>query len=93
MVSPVTELDESRQEGSHRYPQFLPDGRHFLYTVRSGLAEQGGVYAGSLDGKTKKLLIRGNTNALYASSGHLLFMNGDTLMALGSHFEPPERAG
>ena len=36
-----------RQEGSHRWPQFLPDGRHFLFTVRSGLAEQRGVYVGA----------------------------------------------
>ena len=44
MVTPVTELDASRQEGSHRFPQFLPDGRHFLFTVRSSLADQDGVY-------------------------------------------------
>jgi serine/threonine protein kinase len=80
MVTPVTELDASRQEGSHRFPQFLPDGRHFLFTVRSSVADQAGVYAGSLDGKTKKLLIRGNTPALYAPSGHVLFLDGDTLM-------------
>ena len=45
-----------------------------------------GVYAGSLDGKTKKLLLHGNTSALYASSGHLLFVDGDTLM--GQAFDP-----
>ena len=57
MVTPVTQLDTSRQEQSHRFPQFLPDGRHFLFMVRSSVADQNGVYAGSLDGKTKKLLI------------------------------------
>jgi serine/threonine-protein kinase len=62
-VTPVLELDKSRQEGSHRFPQFLPDGRHFLFMVRSSLADQAGAYAGSLDGKTKKLLIHGNTTA------------------------------
>ena len=80
MVTPVIELDASRQEGSHRFPHFLPDGRHFLFTVRSSVADHTGVYAGSLDGKTKKLLIRGNTAALYAPSGHVLFLDGDTLM-------------
>jgi eukaryotic-like serine/threonine-protein kinase len=80
MATPVTELDASRQEGSHRFPQFLPDGRHFLFTVRSSLPDQNGVYAGSLDGKTKKVLIHGNTIALYAPSGHVLFLDGDTLM-------------
>ena len=38
----VTELDASKQEGSHRWPHLLPDGRHFLFTVRSGLADQRG---------------------------------------------------
>jgi hypothetical protein len=46
----------------------LPDGKHFLFTVRSGQTEQTGVYAGSLDGKTKKLVIRANTNALLPNS-------------------------
>ena len=93
MVTPVTELDASRQEGSHRFPQFLPDGRHFLFTVRSSLADQAGVYAGSLDGKTKKLLIRGNTTALYAPSGHVLFLDGDTLMGQAFDAERLELRG
>jgi hypothetical protein len=80
MVTPVTELDVSRQEGSHRFPQFLPDGRHFLFQVRSSRADQTGVYVGSLDGKTKKLLIPGYTTALYVPSGYVLFLDGDTLI-------------
>jgi Tol biopolymer transport system component/predicted Ser/Thr protein kinase len=81
-VTPVTHRDSSRQEGSNRFPEWLPDGKHFLYSVRSGLLrEQQGVYAGSLDGKTKKILIHGLTSARYAPSGHVIFMNGDVLMA------------
>ena len=93
MVTPVTELDASRQEGSHRFPQFLPDGRHFLFQVRSSLADQAGVYAGSLDGKTKKLLIHGITTALYAPSGHVLFLDGDTLMGQAFDAERLELTG
>jgi len=93
MVTPVTEPDSSRQEGSHRFPQFLPDGRHFLFMVRSNLADQAGAYAGSLDGKTKKLLIRGNTSALYAPSGHVLFLDGDTLMGQAFDAERLELRG
>jgi Tol biopolymer transport system component/predicted Ser/Thr protein kinase len=85
-VTPVTKLDGSRQEGSHRFPQFLPDGRHFLFTVRSGLAEQRGIYAGSLDGKTKKRLVGFDSSAVYAPPGYLLFLKGDTL--LGQVFDP-----
>jgi hypothetical protein len=89
----VTEVNVSRQEGSHRTPEFLPDGKHFLFTVRSGQTEQTGVYAGSLDGKTKKLLIRGMTNALYSPSGHLLFMDGTTLMGQAFDAEHLELRG
>ena len=92
MVTPVTELDASRQEG-HRFPQFLPDGRHFLFSIRSSLAVQTGVYAGSLDGKTKKLLLHGSTAALYAPSGHVLFLDGDTLMGQAFDAERLELRG
>ena len=33
----LTALDSARQENSHRWPTFLPDGRHFLFTARSNL--------------------------------------------------------
>jgi serine/threonine protein kinase/Tol biopolymer transport system component len=74
----VTTIDTSRQEGSHRHPQMLPDGHHFLYAIWAG--GQSGVFAASLDDKTKKLLVRGYTTAVYASPGYLLFVDGDTLL-------------
>jgi hypothetical protein len=61
--------------------------------VRSNLADQAGAYVGSLDGKTKKLLVRGNTAALYAPSGHLLFLDGDTLMGQAFDAERLELRG
>ena len=76
---PVTELNSG--EGSHRWPQFLPDGRHFLFTVRSGPADQRGVYVGAVDGPDRHLLIRTDGNARYAAPGYLLFLDGDTLLA------------
>jgi Tol biopolymer transport system component/predicted Ser/Thr protein kinase len=79
-ITQMTTLDPSRGEGSHRWPQFLPDGHHFLYSSRGELREQRGVYAGSLDGKPKKFLIRSNWNAVFAPPGYLLYLDGDTLM-------------
>src|SRR5262249_39714818 len=46
-VMSVTEPNVPRHEGSHRNPECLPDGKHFLFAVRSGQSEQAGVYAGS----------------------------------------------
>jgi serine/threonine protein kinase/Tol biopolymer transport system component len=78
---PVTTFDQTRDEASHRWPYFLPDGRHFLYFVRSNRPEYNGVYLGELSGNVTKLLVKTNTNALYAPPGYLLFLRNDTLMA------------
>jgi len=82
---PVTTIDASRGENSHRWPQFLPDGRHFLYFSRAAQPEMQGVYAGSLDGKTKTRLIGTSLAARYASgtkgAAHLLFAHGNALLA------------
>ena len=77
----VTNLDPSQQENSHRWPQFLPDGRHFLYYARSRQASLSGEYVGSVDSKERKLLMRSLSNAVYAASGYLLFVRDNTLMA------------
>src|SRR5215470_3588648 len=45
--APLTTLDQA-SEASHRWPQFLPDGRHYLYLSRQ---ERSGIYLGSLDSK------------------------------------------
>ncbi|MFQ5702304.1 MAG: protein kinase, partial [Acidobacteriota bacterium] len=80
--TPVTRLDESLQEETHRYPQFLPDGRHFLYLARSPGTEGPStvIYVGSLDSEERLPVLQGTSHAQYAS-GHLLFVREKTLMA------------
>ncbi len=84
-VSSLTKLDSSQQESAHRWPQFLPDGRHFLFHVQGRLPEYRGIYVGSLDGGSKRLLIRSDTSGVYAWPGYLLYLDGDTL--LGQEFD------
>jgi Tol biopolymer transport system component len=87
--TPVTELDESRNENSHRFPWFLRDGRHFLYMGRSREPEKTGVFVGDLESpagkQARKQVVSGDTTAAYAtatgSPGYLLFMRNQTLMA------------
>ena len=79
---PVTAFDESRGEDSHRYPQFLPDGRHFLFlgraTVETPDTEQGSaIFAASLDSTDRKLIVATDSSARFAASGHLLFVRAD----------------
>jgi Tol biopolymer transport system component len=78
-AEPVTALDASRGETAHRYPFFLPDGRHFLYLALnvSGNSRDPAnrIWVGSLDGGPAKPLIAANFNTQYAD-GYLLFIRG-----------------
>jgi len=77
----ITTLDASRGENSHRWPVFLPDGRHFMFTARSDIKENTAVYIGSLDSKSSTRLLTAQSNAVYAPPGYVLFAREGTLMA------------
>jgi serine/threonine protein kinase len=80
--APVTELDAARSETSHRFPSFLPDGRHFLYMTRS--TEQGnwGISVASLDApRGRPLIDRTQWGAQFVLPGYILFLRAGTLMA------------
>jgi serine/threonine protein kinase len=88
--SPLTALDASKGEFSHRFPSFLPDGRHFLYLAQTagvGQKDSDVIYAGSLDSKERKLVERVRSNGVYVPpttkgrEGHLLFVRDRTLLA------------
>jgi hypothetical protein len=77
---PASKLDVARGENSHRWPYFLPDGKHFLFWARSSHGIQdNSVYVGTLGSLQAKLLMKSESMAVYAS-GHLLFMRDQTLM-------------
>jgi serine/threonine protein kinase/Tol biopolymer transport system component len=69
---------------SDRWPEFLPDGKHFLY-LGGELSAPGtaklGIYVGELGSKESRFLLQADSDALYAAPGYLLFLRGDTLMA------------
>jgi Tol biopolymer transport system component len=94
-ATPVTKLDGASKEVSHRWPQFLPDGRHFLYLAMRGAASPvlgGGLaqaataadlwamYVGALDSPDRALILRGVLRPAFGSD-HLLFLREATLMA------------
>ncbi len=80
-ATPLTSIDASRQENSHRWPSFLPDGRHFFFTARSSLKENTAIYLGSLDSKETKRILTEQSNAAYSPPGFLLFSRDRTLLA------------
>ena len=75
----VTKVDVPRQN-NHRFPQFLPDGRRFLFYA-AGSAEAQGIYLGSLDASETKRLTASDTPGFYLPSGWLLYVRQGTLVA------------
>jgi Tol biopolymer transport system component len=78
----ATKLDPA-QHTSHRWPFFLPDGKHFLYLAINhdpAHSANDAVYYASLDGSENRQLFRSQSNAVYGS-GYLLFARGGQLMA------------
>ncbi|MGD1101875.1 MAG: protein kinase, partial [Terriglobia bacterium] len=76
----ASELDASKQEDSHRWPWFLPDGRHYIFFVHSSTSDHTGIALGSLDSKQHRFLFPNDSNAVYAS-GYLVYVSGGYLLA------------
>jgi serine/threonine protein kinase len=79
---PVTTLD-MKQHTTHRWPFFLPDGKHFIYLAANHKergADSDGIYLGSIDGGEGQRLMHSTGSAIY-SSGYLLFTQNSDLLA------------
>jgi dipeptidyl aminopeptidase/acylaminoacyl peptidase len=74
------------------HPIFLPDGKHFLYLAGGADPAATGTYFASLDGKEKRLVVRGATGALY-SAGYLLYVRDGSLMAQAFDFHRGQLKG
>jgi Tol biopolymer transport system component len=80
-ANPLTTPDASRGEAAHWWPQFLPDGRHFLFQVYGTQAESNGLYLASLDAPDeRRQLLPDGVRARYGE-GHLLFVRDGPLLA------------
>ena len=80
--APITTLDLN-QHTSHRWPFFLPDGKHFLYSAINHDSSKSGndtVYYASVDGSVNKPLLKSKSNAIFAD-GYLLFARNEQLLA------------
>ena len=64
----------------HRHPQFLPDGRHFLFFA-TGTPEVRGVYVGSLDSKDTRRVIEADAAGVFLPPDYALFVRQQTLFA------------
>jgi Tol biopolymer transport system component len=73
--------DPMRHETRMSEPQFLPDGRHFLFVTVDTISHQLSLEAGSLDSKQAEDLGPVGSDALYAPPGYVFYLNQSTLMA------------
>ena len=77
--APMTRI--AAGQGTHRWPQFLPDDRRVLFLVSDGQPQDRGVYVASLDGGEPTRVLPGETAALYAPPGYLLRVSQGVLIA------------
>ena len=81
----ITKLDTARQETSHRFPEFLPDGHHFLFVATTSQEGETVILVGDLgvpaDGKSVPRLMNSSSRVWYSPPGYLLFVRENTLLA------------
>ncbi len=86
-------------DSRHLFPEFLPDGKHFVYLVNGGDEAKRGIYVASLDNPIPRRLLSDVSSAIFAPSttgkkyGYLLFLRGSTLMAQPFNAETLQLAG
>jgi serine/threonine protein kinase len=80
-ASPITSVDAASGESSHRWPQFLPDDRRFLFFVQNTSPQGHGIHIGDLDKSPPRRLRAAPASAVFAAPGHLLFVMDGALLA------------
>ena len=81
-TAPATVLDKTKHS-THRWPWFLPDGKHFIFLANShtgGDPKQNGIYFASVDSTETRLVLATDSAAQYAS-GYLLYRADTALVA------------
>ena len=82
----ATTLDAARGDVAHLLPEFLPDGRHFIFVARNRDPEKTVIALGELGSNRTRALFHAESRAIYADPGYLLFAREGTLLA--QRFDP-----
>jgi hypothetical protein len=77
----VTWPDSTRHESGHRFPCFLPDGRHFLYVSMPPGPQGYDIHAGTLGSRATKKVLTAESAVTFAAPGYLLFRRSGHLTA------------
>ena len=88
---PLTTLDSQNDETAHHSPQVLPGGKSVLFTVDSTAGPQ--IVVKSLETGQRRVVLEGADEARYVLSGHLVYVQAGTLMAVAFDLEQLEVTG
>ncbi len=83
----VTTLDPARHDEAHRWPQFLPDGRHFVFMPWSAGSTTRKSQLASLDGGPSDTLFESESAAVVAGS-HYVFTRDLPSRLMAQAFDP-----
>jgi Tol biopolymer transport system component len=79
-VAALTALHRKGARG-HVWPEFLPDGRHFLYLDDRFEPDGHGIYVGDLQSNTTAFVMKTYSNAAPLPEGRVIFAADDRLVA------------
>src|SRR5262249_50812101 len=72
----------ARKDGTHRWPSFLPDGRHFLFYASLGSGTEPGILClGSLDSLATRTLTAAQSSGVFLPPRTVVFTLGKALVA------------
>jgi serine/threonine protein kinase/Tol biopolymer transport system component len=77
----LMEPDVASGQNAYLWPQFLPDGDHFLFFVASDDARVQGIYAGSLSRPQQRVRLQAATSSGWFASDHLLYQRDRAVIA------------
>jgi Tol biopolymer transport system component len=83
----VTTLDPARHDQAHRWPQFLPDGRHFVFMPWTTGTVTRRIQLASLDGAPSRTLFESESAAIVAGT-YLLYVRDLPSRFLAQAFNP-----
>jgi len=76
---PITRLDRAGGETAHRFPYFLPDGRHYLYSTQPPKDGKFGIYLGELGSLDRTFVLSASTGVVTSGTGRLLYLRNGSL--------------